>query len=178
MKVAFDLDGVIYDFIKAFDFHMSTCGVPPINPNTYNIDDRYGVREQFGHYLMDKFAQTRPFKTLSQIERGVEELRNLGKDKSNELFIITYRDWAKFGIEDTLWRLYEDQIPVKEENIIFSNRKGDCARALGIDRFYEDSGENALDIQRNSNAKVYLINKPYNQLVEGKSIKRIEWEKR
>ena len=173
MKVGFDLDGVVYDFTSSFDKFMRRKKLNLVNESSYNLGIRYGITEVEGFNKLHIFSRLRPFRWIDLNEIAKKEMIDLSKN--NELYIITHREWATNGIEDTLERIKQDGLPVKESNIIFSKEKGEWANKLGIDIFYEDSAENALDIIDKSNSLVRLVDMPYNQ-IKHKKIERLKWD--
>lgn len=166
-KIAFDLDGVVYNFIDAFDEFIT-------NKGHCVLESEYdrGLTRSQAIDLINEFGLTRPFLNIPLYQKAKEEMLRLSKD--NELYIITYRDWTEFGIKDTLKRVAKDGLPVKPENIIFDKNKGFHANRLNIDLFYEDSLSNVEDILRSSNSLVKLVDTPYNQSKEIKA-ERIKW---
>lgn len=171
MKVAFDLDGVVYDLIGPLDRYMIRNGFELVDESSYAMGKRYGIPEKDGMMRLDSFGLKRPFKTMPLFEQAKKEMESL---KGCELYIVTHRAWTPHGVEDTLERIITDDLPIKHENIIFSRNKGKWAKKLGIDLFYEDSLDNAIDILENSTSEVKLIDAPYNQTDDAR-IKRIKW---
>jgi len=171
-KIAFDLDGVVYDFVRPFDKFMKNNGFPLKDETKYNIEKRYNIARKEGFEKLDDYGKTRPFLTIPLYERAKMEMERLVKHY--ELYIITHRDWSKFGIEDTIKRVKNDELPVDRENIIFAKNKGDWAKKLDVCLFYEDSMENANDILNKSNSLVAIINTPYNK-GNADRIVRIDW---
>lgn len=166
-KIAFDLDGVVYDFVNPFDDFVRSKGYSIIESEyDRGLDLKVKIK------LLDEFGLTRPFKFIPLCKKAKEEMIRLAEH--NEIYIITYRDWTEYGIEDTLERISKDGLPVKPENIIFSSDKGFQANKLGIDIFYEDLLKNATDILKNSNSLVRLIDAPYNQSSDV-NLERIKW---
>jgi len=173
LKIAFDLDGVVYDMVTPLDRFMKLNKIKLANEDSYNLDERYGLSEGDGWKYMNKFAKLRPFNWMPLDERAKDEMLSLSRE--NDLYVVTYRNWARFGIEDTLERIRYDHLPINAKNIIFSKDKGDVARDIGIDLFYEDSAENAIDIITKSDSLVKLVDTTYNQDISHKRIQRIKW---
>lgn len=164
-KIAFDLDGVVYDFISPLDTSTKNNGYPLVDGSSYDIRIRYGVDENVGNLLLNNFGWQRPFTWIPLYEKAKAEMLKLSKD--NEIYIVTHRDWTENGVEDTLARIQKDRLPVSRDNIIFSKDKGYCANKFGIDLFYEDLPENVVDILRQSNSLVRMVDTPYNKRVLG-----------
>lgn len=170
-NIAFDLDGVVYNLLSPLNAFMKGKGLELIDNSQYDLGKRYGVSKQEGLELLKEWGKTRPFLNMPLCERAKQEMIKL---RNHNLYIITHRDWTEQGIEDTLKRVKLDNLPVKPENIIFSKKKSDWAKKLKIDLFYEDSTINANYILSNSDAKVILIDAPYNQDFEG-NVTRLKW---
>lgn len=170
--IAFDLDGVVYDFCLQFDEFMRLNGIKVRDESNYNLDIRYGISKSLGGLFLEKFGWGKPFLKTPLYRKARDEMNRLAQD--NDIYIITHRDWAETGIEDTLKRIRTDKLPVEERNIIFSKEKGLYANKLGIDMFYEDSVDNTLDILEKSNSLVKLVDTPYNQIQRDRII-RIKW---
>jgi uncharacterized HAD superfamily protein len=47
--------------------------------------------------------------------------------------------------------------------VLISSEKGLCARALNLDYYIDDKWENCVDVGMESNTKVYLLDRPWNQ---------------
>ena len=169
MKIAFDLDGVFYDMSKILDEFMSKKGYD-VDKTQYNLAKRYNVTEEESILFLNEFIKEDTFLKIPLIKKAKETFLELSKE--NEIYIITYRHWAEHGIRDTILRLYLDNIPVKLNNIIFTKEKGAYAMILGIDLFYEDCLDNAIDIRDNSDAKVIIVDNDYNKSVD---FERVKW---
>ena len=159
--------------VTPLDRFMGFNRIKVVDENSYNLDDRYGLEEGEGWKYMQKFGKLRPFNWMPLYEGAKDEMQSLSRE--NDLYIVTHRDWDRFGIEDTLERIRYDHLPIKPENVIFSKEKGDVAKELGIDIFYEDAPENATDIITKSNSLVKLVDTTYNRDISHKRIQRIKW---
>jgi hypothetical protein len=171
-KIAFDLDGVVYDMVPQLDAYFESQGLKLKKPECYELKDRYGTSKEISGKILSEFGDTRPFLTMPLIEGAKQEM--LIRSKYCELYVVTFRDWTPHGIEDTLERIKRDELPIKEDHIIFSHEKGDIAKKLGINVFYEDNLDNARDIVNKSDSTVVLIHTPYNE-GEIKRTQRIKW---
>ncbi len=171
-KIAFDLDGVVYDMVGSLDRYFESGGFGLKDSSKYELDNRYGSDIKTTEKLLSDFGMTRPFRTMKLYKKAKKEMICLAK--RNKLYIITYRDWTPHGVSDTLERIKKDQLPVKKENIIFSRHKGNEAKRLGIDIFYEDNLDNALDIVSKTKSLVILIDTPYNK-IGTERIRRTSW---
>ena len=171
-KIAFDLDGVVYDFVKTFDNYMIDNKYKVDDITSYNLGKRYGIEKDEGIEQIIKFRKTRPFSYIPLIHNAKFEMEKL---KDNKLYIITARDPRDFAAEDTMKRIKHDKLPIYNSNIIFSVHKGEWADKLGINIFYEDAPENATDIITKSNSLVKLVDTTYNRDISNKRIQRIKW---
>jgi uncharacterized HAD superfamily protein len=93
-------------------------------------------------------------------------------NKFMDFYIITHRDWYPDSRNDTHYRLWLDSIP--HEQIIFSRDKDKWAKLLDVDFFIEDVLDNANVIALNSDAKVFLLEREYNQGPTTKNVERIK----
>lgn len=171
-KIAFDLDGVVYDFMGPLDKFATLSMHPLVDRYSYSLQKRYNITDKQRNSLLESFGETRPFKWMPLYDKAKEEMIRLSKD--NELYIVTHRDWTNYGIEDTLERIKKDELPVNPDNIIFSKDKGLHANEIGIYLFYEDVFENAIDILEKSISLVRLVDTSYNEKYS-KKIKRVKW---
>lgn len=165
MKIGIDLDGVVYDIISSFDEFLISKGIIP-NKKEY---DR-GIEKERIKKHFEEFSKVRPFLKIPLIDKARETINNLSR--KNEIYIITHREWCENGIKDTLSRLKKDKI--KFNKIYFTKRKGEEAKKYNLDFFIEDNLTNARYIRELSNAKVFLIDAPYNQSKKEKGIHRIK----
>lgn len=170
-KIAYDLDGVIYDFIQSLDDHMRSEGFK-IYPGAYNIGKRYGTDNETGYAQLSKLRSKGLFRWSPLI---LEARKQMMKDSKNaEIFIVTARDPRGVGKRHTLERISNDALPVKKKNIFFDKNKGRLASDLGIDLFYEDSLANAYEILEGSYSKVTIVDADYNQTTDPR-LGRVKW---
>lgn len=155
LKVGLDLDGVVYDFITPFDRFAESRG--------YLIDrtkyDR-GINRKSLEKLFDVFFKSKPYEWIPIYKNNLELFRRLG-EKLFDYYIVTHRDHYDNSKEQTIARLKHDGIIYKD--IYFSKDKFLYAKSLDLDLFFEDSLENAIKIVQNSDTKVLLMDKEYNQ---------------
>jgi len=147
LKVGLDLDGVVYNFMDDFKTFLKKYGYE-IQEEKYN---RGLDKKEIDLHLRD-FAESRPYLWIP-LEKGSKK-QILRLSKKMDFYIVTYRGWAKNGIEDTLKRLSEDQIPFKE--IAFSDNKARYSKKWGLDYFIEDNMEYAKRIAKESNTITFL----------------------
>jgi beta-phosphoglucomutase-like phosphatase (HAD superfamily) len=75
-KIAFDLDGVVYDFMKPFDKFVKDYGIPLLDDSYYDLFGRYGLNDKESRLLLDNFGRKRPFKWIPLFEKAKEEMIN------------------------------------------------------------------------------------------------------
>lgn len=178
-KFGIDLDGVCFDFVGAFskwlkdrlnlsyddnqitEYHWYNC-VPGLTR-----DDFFREFHNFGHAGMYGNLDLIPGCVV-----GIHKMLARGK-----LWFVTARpDYAKNDTIEAVKRAFG----LDERQIVFSGGKDYKATEvnhLDIDTFVEDGPQYALSIAKNTNAKVYLIDKPYNQNVEHSKIIRVKnWD--
>jgi len=154
LRVGLDLDGVVYDFIGNFDSFARARG-EKIDETDYNR----GLSEAKVKYLLDDFSKKRPFLWVPMMDGVKGNLERLSKKM--DFYIVTHRRWTPHGVNDTLIRLREDEIPYKD--VYFGKRKYEYANELELDLFIEDSLNNCKKIRDRSCANAILLDRPYNQ---------------
>lgn len=171
LKVGLDLDGVVYNFMDDFveflkKYHNN------LRKDNYN----FGLDQKEIKIYLNNFAESRPYLWIPLEKKAKKNILRLSKKM--DFYIVTFRGWANNGIEDTLNRLKEDQIPYKE--IAFSDNKAFYSRKWGLDYFIEDNLEYARRISKESKTVTLLIDKSYNRqplnkerIVRVKSLKDI-----
>lgn len=171
MRAAYDLDGVVYDFISSFDIFMASAGFK-INRTSYDIGTRYDTDRETGFKCLGELRKLRVFNTMPLIRKAKKQM--MYDSKRAEIFIITGRNPKEYGRIDTIERIIRDKLPVDIDNIHFREDKGQAALEFKIDLFYEDVLKNGKDILEKSNARVVLVDNTYNK-TKDKRFVRVKW---
>ena len=103
-----------------------------------------------------------------------ETINKLKKDK-NEIYIITARRKRENEIVEKITKdwLKNNQIPY-DKLYIDIKEKSNIVNDLKIDIFIDDSYENCIEVKRNTNAKVYMLNTKFNIGILDNEIERID----
>lgn len=167
MKIAFDIDGVLANyseaFRKRFEEYYQVKLPEDIFENGYQKlwcypEPYYDlVNYLFNYQLSDTFW----FRLKSLLDeeedwefKGFLMSYNVKCDiyflSTRKIDVNISKDWVSktFGIYDP--------------NVIHATNKDDLCKLLKIDFMLEDNWETASDIERYSNTRCYLINRPYN----------------
>lgn len=173
-KCGLDLDGVVYDFITPFDKFLTEQGFE-LDKTKY---DR-GLNRKDIKFQLHQFSKQNPFSWIPLYEGVKENLERLSDFMTFD--VVTHRDWYSGARSQTHYRLFSDKIP--RQHTIFSepDKKLKWARYLQHDYFIEDSLGTANQIARGSLAKVFLVDREYNQgdtalnVVRIKSLEDMKW---
>ena len=166
MKIAFDIDGCINDYLKHLtELLIKEYNIENVNQNTYNILEQIGIstlEEQKAFYKKHQsyFESKKP-------RKDSVEIINLLKEE-NDIFIITARNY-----DESIWTqnwLNKNGIKYDELLINTENKIGAC-KWKKIDVIVEDNPYNAVCLAEEG-IKVLLFDNPYNQNIVHKNIKR------
>ena len=173
--IIFDVDGVLADFVKAF---VKTAQL--YWPKIRSTDTRSQKTWSFQPLMTEmqeaavwvKVYHSRYFwqriETLvgSPIFARIDALA-----QENLVYFVTDRASRYNAQRQTYYWL--EQNGIMRPNVIVSKRKGDIARAVGATHVIEDKWDNAQCIHWISDSpqtKVYLLNRPYNQVPDAPHI--------
>jgi 5'(3')-deoxyribonucleotidase len=183
----FDVDGVLADFIRAFqcliiDISGKNLFEPQDadNPPTWHWPQHRG----YSNELMD--FNTGP--VWRHIKSSPDFWRELGEhdgastlamviadlERKHDIYFVTNRqgDTAKQQTEEWL----TEHIGLDAPTVLISEQKGMCAKALKLDAYIDDNLKNCLDVaERSPDTRCYLLTKAYNQsdLALPESIRRV-----
>jgi len=170
--VGLDLDGVVYDLITDLDEWILEKKISErINLERYLLTERYNLPKKDELKILNEYNQKRPFSRIKPFPRAIEAVKILAR--RTNLYIISKRDWAENGKIDTELSLQKYGLPI--DKLYLTGEKGKLAKLFGIKKFFEDSGENAMDIiEKSPTTQVILIDKTYNQKYNHKRIIRVK----
>lgn len=176
MNYGFDLDNVVYSFVRAFNNHLSkTVGS---NIAYEDIKDYYwhnaidGLSENQFFTELDRFGCSGGYLNLKLIKNAVSVITILDEIADDIYFVTGRPAYAKEDTEKALKRDFQ----LKHSGLHFSHgddHKADAINSLGIDVFVEDAPHYAMSIAENTGAIVYLMDAPYNQQVSHPKITRV-----
>jgi uncharacterized HAD superfamily protein len=86
------------------------------------------------------------------------------EQRKYRLFFITSRMYASgMSLEDQAANWIRRNFFIANPTVIVASNKGEVAKALGLYAFLDDRFENCVDVFKNSSARVYLHDAPYNK---------------
>ncbi|MET3574757.1 hypothetical protein ACFFIY_10930 [Bhargavaea ullalensis] len=148
--------------------------------SSFILDDitAYSLTESFPMLDPEEFAawfkEAEPeiYRTSPAHEHVREILRSW--NKIHELFYISARG---LEVEDVTFGWFEEhQIPYHHIELTGSHRKIEAARRLGVDVFFEDKHDNAVDIHEEVGIPVLLFDAPYNRMAVPDGVIRVhDW---
>lgn len=171
-----DLDGVCFDFTTVFsswlkeklkvdykeedivEYHWYKC------IHSISEDDFFKEFHRFGKAGMYSRLPLLPGAT-----EAVERILSRG----DKIWFVTAR--PKYAREDT-FRAVRESFGISEKSIVFSggkDYKAEAVNLLGINIFVEDGPHYAESIALQTQALVYLMDKPYNRKVANPKIIRV-----
>jgi uncharacterized HAD superfamily protein len=169
-KYGIDLDGVVFDFVSAF---MAFINKKENKSLAYSdITDYYWhncidwLDKDMWNKHFNVFGHSGGYARLPFYDGAKEGLTTLVDDPDTEVHIITQRpDYSEL---DTLWAVGLN-FNISKHNITLSKAcslggsKAWDVIGLGVDVFLDDANHNVFDVAENTDAKVYLMDQPYNQ---------------
>lgn len=171
-----DLDGCCYDFINCFGAWLeSRVG---IKYNYEDVTDYYWFKNIDGlseDVFWDEFNEF----TYADMYRGIPVLDDTKKAiktlaKNGELVFVTARPMVTRHTTNSV--IYRD-FDIESDKVYFSKDKDDAVKNIKIDVFVEDGPHYAEAIAQNTNAKVYLMDAPYNKQANHPQITRVRgWQ--
>ena len=175
-----DLDDVSFDFTPAFGNWLRD----KLNI-TYNdhdvVDYRWyrcipGMSENDFYKELENFADAGMYAKIPIVAGAVRAI-NLIREHGHKIWFVTARH--AYAKRDTLAAV-KNAFGIHEKQIVFSRGpdfKAEAVRLLNIDVFIEDGPHYAESIANNTQALVYLMDKPYNKNVEHQKIIRVSsWD--
>jgi hypothetical protein len=185
MRLGFDVDGVLANFIPAYQRLCIEVGGrdlfqlgDEVNPPCWNWPEFRGyTREEVSEVWNRIKADTGFWSSLKPLD-GADTLRFTyrGLDAANDLYFITSRvgERVKQQTENWLVAHITDFAP-GTPTVLISSAKGLCAKALKLDAYLDDNLDNANDVvkQTDGACKVFLLDCAYNQGITDQRITRV-----
>ncbi|WJY28477.1 MULTISPECIES: 5' nucleotidase, NT5C type [Sporosarcina] len=111
----------------------------------------------------------------SSVQENAKRILEDWRMHEAELFYISARG-AEVTDATAEW-FRREQIPYDHIELIGSHRKIETARKFGIDVFFEDKHDNAVDLHEELGIPVILFDTPYNRLPVPKGVIRVHtWD--
>ena len=169
MRIGFDLDGVVADFVPEFLKILNR-----LYGNGWTIDQ---LRNKSSYY----FCECLPGLThdmewdafehlgewfwlmLKPFDVNMMKVLALLAEKHN-IYFVTNRAPNPTD-ELTLWqsRRWLEQFGIKPAGVILTKDKGQACKLLKLEMFIDDYAKNVYEITKHSDTKCYLIDKPHNR---------------
>lgn len=172
MKIMFDVDGVLADFVLGYTILAKKMGIMDTATNTHqqlewDSLDNDKVWDKINNALPNFFETLKPLIPLETFN----SIRMLSWN--NDIYFVTSRKATDAKHQTEVWL---SSWGITNPTVIISKYKGDFARAVGIDYSIEDKLENAYCIGILSpTTKSYLIDRPYNaSVIHTKKVIRID----
>lgn len=172
MKIMFDVDGVLANFIEGFRAEYAHVhGRPfPLSYDEIRWDDLWdekvwaGIKKSKGWWTMlTAIPERRVFRRISAMANR------------HDIYFVTARPGYHAKAQTETWLRMQG---VEDPTVVMSSKKGEIAKAIQADFSIEDKAGNATFIAYFSpNTRSYIIDRPYNQfdpLMIGSKVVRIK----
>ena len=172
MKVGFDIDGILTECgcdlnyskenkqVWKFFFEEYLGRKIKRTGNSYNFSKAYDIsKKEMINFFEDKMTSIIPKFKINQEIKSIIDFINQN-NVTDKVYIITARDNKKEIRKTTIQWLQKNN--VKYHEIFFTKNKGEKAKKLGIEVFFEDNIDHARDL-KNHNIKVFMLGKYHNQ---------------
>lgn len=155
MKIAFDIDNVLYPFVEALRGEVWRYGIPTDDP-VVMLD---AIRQRGRLFERNLCALPILYDKFAPDHGAVEHLKRLHK-AGHEIYYITLRP---SHVQELTRRWLERYGFPCYENLIFTDRKSRIIRELTIPVLLDDRPEIAEEVKQNAgNCLVFLLNCPWN----------------
>lgn len=181
IKIACDIDGVVFPLMKGFcEFYNNKYGgkISPEDLPKYHISNIIGGTHEEAVAKFSEYYQSDFFNDTYLIEGVAEYFKVFAEDK--EIYFITSRKKNEIG--EKTKQFLERHFSNLDYSLFFSGeifnedgqekRKDELCKELGVKLIFEDNGEHSLTYAENG-LKVILLDKPWNQNVEHSNIFRV-----
>lgn len=175
MKIAVDLDGVVYEFQRTYRYMMRTyrgVSMPPVEEfwTHWDSPDAY-TKPADRDWIWKEGVELGLFRYGHVVTGAIVGLRQLADD-GNELFVVTHR--PRQAVPDTLDWLSYIRIPWSEVHILSD---GQPKTTVEAEVLIDDKVENCIDWQVEGRRTI-CYNRPWNEggWFEGSAIRRaVDW---
>lgn len=180
MKIGIDFDEVIADsFNCILDLINSRTGKSHKKEefSDYNWNNVFGISREECINLVDEFHENHNIMDIKPIDRCVESINYLLKEKC-KLHIITARP-EKYRQKTNDWvkHYFNNEINIIHSGSYYNlGNKADICKKLEIELMLEDSGETAFECAKNDIYAI-LFDKPWNKNHRHEKIVRVyDWD--
>lgn len=160
-----DLDGICFDFSKAFRLWLSDkAGVKYLEDEevtsyywyeTVDSLDKETFWDEF-----HKFGKSGGYRNLDLLPGAVDGL-NAIVAAGHDIVYITNR--PQYAYRDTVEALKEHNFPCRKELYFAGGAKAPLIRDMGVHCFIDDSPRTVAEICANTQARIYCMDYPFNR---------------
>lgn len=174
MKILFDIDGVLADFVLAWTteavaLNFLSAPIKTVDQRSWDLAQLGLTPEQVK--AVWHFTQATPWWWLEKLRSLITRDQFFDIDKIstiNETYFVTNRHGGIPNVQLQTQRWLKEQ-GVRNPNVISANKKAGVAKAIGITHSIEDKLENAVRMPGDS----YLMDRPYNRIDRPSTLKVI-----
>ena len=172
MKIGIDIDGVLADFIPAYQRLVieHAGGLNLFKPNDdkqppcWNWPEFRGYDSAVVSRVWEHIITSSSFwMYLNELE-GCSTLRMVILDllRNHDVYFITARPGLRAKQQTEQWLI--KHLGIERPTVLISSAKGLCAEALKLDCYIDDNLDNAYNvIQTSPKTRMYLLDMRYNQ---------------
>ncbi len=184
MKYGFDLDDTLSDTASVINRYAIKFDKQYLNGNGKmkkidNAKDYYYFADALGwnNENIKKFFETYYLDVIKEVKIKplvMETIKKI-KNANNEIYIITSRRKKDDNIVENITRKWLLINEIYYDDLFINiKKKSEIVNKLDIDYFIDDSYNNCLEVQENTNAKVFMIENNFNKKIIDNTINRIK----
>lgn len=183
MKIVFDLDEVLNEFVRSFILFYEKKSGNKINfedIRSYNFwENGIGKDREEAASLVNEFYNSEYYNRIVVALHSQEVVKEI-MEKGHDIFIVTSRpDNIRERTKEFVKSNFSDKIEIIHSNDFFKEgkrSKAEIVKDLGAEIMVEDNLRYAMECSEKG-IKVFLLNKPWNkqEIIEGdKNIIRVD----
>lgn len=176
MRIGFDIDGVLANFVKAYqNLTIELSGKNLFTADDINNPPCWDWPQYRGYTEDDMAAVWHAIKrddtfwlNLEEHSNNINALKAVLQDieRRHEVYYVTSRSGVNVRRQTKLWLI--DHLNYigrchTEPTVLISSEKGEIAHALKLDVYVDDNFDNVVDVVKKSpQTATYLLNRSYN----------------